>query len=139
MTGMDGGHVASADGVPLGKRVLVVDDDHEFAYAVSLYFQMKGIDVITAGDGIAAVEATESMSPDAIILDLMLPELDGLGFCTFLRQGLADCDTPVIVLTGVSDPGWRQDMFSAGANDYLTKPHDFAKLFSLVRGYLSDD
>lgn len=121
------------------KKVLVVEDDHELAHAMSLYFRLQGLEVITAGDGASAIEATEIMSPDAIILDINLPQLDGLAFCNFLRYGLADRSTPVIVVTGITDRDWRLDMLEAGANEYLTKPCDFRKLYSIVRDYLGAD
>lgn len=118
------------------KRVLVVDDDHEFAHAVSVYFRLQGVDVVTAGDGASAIEATQTLSPDAIVLDLQMPHLGGLEFCQLLRRGLSDSDTPVIVLTGLSAGVWRQDLLEAGANECLTKPCDFSELYSRVSSFM---
>jgi len=118
------------------KRVLVVDDDHDFALAVSLYLKQEGLDVVTAGDGVSAVEAAETMSPDAIVLDIRLPQLDGLAFCNFLRRGIADRETPVIVVSGHSSADWKSDMLDAGANAYMTKPCNFSRLHSLVMRHM---
>lgn len=115
------------------KRVLIVDDDPTMARALSLYMSLEGFECSVANNGMSALNEIELFPPDAVILDIRLPVLDGFAVCSHLRNGIQDNETPVIVLTGLPSADWREDMYEAGANEFFTKPCDFSELLKAVR------
>ncbi|MFF0277042.1 response regulator transcription factor [Streptomyces sp. NPDC004330] len=100
-------------------RVLVVDDDPTVAEVVTGYLRRAGHDVHHAADGPTALEAARRLDPDLVVLDLMLPGIDGLEVCRRLR---ADRPVPVIMLTARGDEDDRISGLELGADDYVTKP-----------------
>lgn len=119
------------------KNVLVVDDDSDFVKILEMYLKLSGLDVTCAFCGMGALEELKVSSPSAVILDLVMPDIDGLGICRFIREKLGDKDTPVIVLTALSDSKSRTEILEAGANEFLTKPCDFELIFKTVQEYTS--
>jgi two-component system, OmpR family, response regulator len=121
------------DGSPV--RVLVVDDEPALSELLSMALRYEGWDVRTAGDGLAAVRAARDFRPDAVVLDMMLPDLDGL---EVLRRLRADGgDVPVLFLTAKDAVEDRVAGLTAGGDDYVTKPFSLeevvARLRALVR------
>ena len=121
------------DGSPL--RVLAVDDEFSITELLSMALRYEGWDVRTAGDGLAAVRAARDFRPDAVVLDMMLPDLDGL---EVLRRLRADGgDVPVLFLTAKDAVEDRVAGLTAGGDDYVTKPFSLeevvARLRALVR------
>ncbi|WP_308250747.1 response regulator transcription factor [Nonomuraea rhizosphaerae] len=115
-------------------RVLVVDDEPAVLGSVRDVLELDGYDVRTAADGRAALAAVARLSPDVVVLDVVIPGLDGLGVCRRLR---ADGDwRPVLVLTGRDAVGDRVDGLDAGADDYLVKPFAPAELLARLRALL---
>ncbi len=108
------GNVASA------RRVLVVDDDRTVSDVVCRYLDRAGYLVSHAGDGAAALAAVERTAPDLVVLDLMLPEVDGLEVCRRLRARSATL--PIVMLTALGDEADRILGLQLGADDYVTKP-----------------
>jgi DNA-binding response OmpR family regulator len=100
-------------------RILVVEDDPRIASSVELYLRHGGYDVQIATTGSAAIERAELLRPDLVILDVMLPEVDGLTVCRVLRAQLS---VPVIMLTARSTESDRLRGLETGADDYVTKP-----------------
>ncbi|MFJ3393832.1 response regulator [Leifsonia aquatica] len=111
--------VAELADQPTGHRVLVVDDDRTVSEVVCTYLRAAGFVVEQAFDGVAAVDAAARLRPDLVVLDRMLPELDGLEACRIIRStfGIA-----VIMLTALGDADDRIDGLEAGADDYVAKP-----------------
>jgi DNA-binding response OmpR family regulator len=115
------------------KRILVVDDEARLVSLVRGYLEGEGYDVASAGDGRAALILTRQFSPDLIVLDLMMPEMDGWEFLRLLRR---ESNTPVIMLTARVEEADRIAGLEMGADDYLTKPFSPRELMARVRAVL---
>ncbi|MFP3897848.1 MAG: response regulator transcription factor [Dehalococcoidia bacterium] len=116
-----------------GKRVLVVDDDVKTVELVKLYLTRDGYRVLTAYDGIEALRLAREGRPDLIVLDLMLPDVDGLEVCRVLRR---ESDVPVIMLTARTTDQDKLTGLELGADDYVTKPFSPRELAARVRAVL---
>ena len=120
------------DGSPV--RVLVVDDDPNLTHLVSLALRYEGWEVRTAGTGTDAVRAAREISPDAVVLDMMLPDIDGM---EVLRRMRADApDVPVLFLTARDAVEDRVAGLTAGGDDYVTKPFSLEEVVARVRALL---
>ncbi|MFD9304140.1 response regulator transcription factor [Streptomyces sp. NPDC060048] len=116
------------------QRILVVDDEPEVRAAVEDGLAVEGYEVRGAADGLAALSEVALWQPDAVVLDVMMPVLDGLGVCRRLRA-VGD-RTPVLVLTALDAVSDRVDGLEAGADDYLVKPFALDELVARVRALL---
>ncbi len=116
-----------------GKRVLVVDDDVKTVELVKLYLNRDGYRVLTAYDGVEALRLAREGHPDLIVLDLMLPGIDGLEICRTLRQ---ESDVPIIMLTAKTTDQDKLTGLNLGADDYVTKPFSPRELAARVRAIL---
>ena len=116
-----------------GKRVLVVDDDIKTVELVKLYLNRDGYRVLTAYDGVEALHLAREGHPDLVVLDLMLPGMDGLEVCRTLR---AESDVPIIMLTAMTTEQDRLTGLDLGADDYVTKPFSPKELAARVRAVL---
>lgn len=116
-----------------GKRVLVVDDDTKTVELVKLYLLRDGYRVLTAHDGIEAMRLAQEARPDLIVLDLMLPGMDGLEICSNLRK---QSDVPIIMLTARTTDDDKLAGLNLGADDYVTKPFSPKELAARVRAIL---
>ncbi|NLU65864.1 response regulator transcription factor [Streptomyces sp. HNM0574] len=114
-----------------GHKVLVVDDDPEVAEAIGAALETEGYRVHLAYDGAEALQTVGNWGPDAVLLDLLMPRLDGLAVCRRLRA-LGD-RIPILVVTARDRAGDRVDGLDAGADDYLSKPFDVAELLARLR------
>ncbi len=114
-------------------RILVVDDEQSILDFVEMGLSYEGYSVATAGDGPAALEIARRFAPDLVILDVMLPGIDGLDVCRRLR---AQSDVPIIMLTARGDVDDRVAGLDSGADDYLAKPFMFKELLARVRAQL---
>ncbi|MFC2060444.1 response regulator transcription factor [Chloroflexota bacterium] len=115
------------------KRVLVVDDDAKTVELVKLYLNRDGYRVLTAYNGIDALRLARESHPDLIVLDLMLPGLDGLQVCRTLRN---ESDVPIIVLTAKTTEQDKLIGLDLGADDYVSKPFSPKELAARVRAVL---
>ncbi len=115
-------------------RVLIVDDDPAVSGALNRALRLEGYDVSLADDGPKALEEIAIRPPDAVILDLGLPTIDGLDVCRRLRA--AGDDTPVLMLTARDAINDRVQGLDAGADDYLVKPFALAELLARLRALL---
>jgi len=116
-----------------GKRVLVVDDDTKTVELVKLYLNRDGYRVLTAYDGAEALRLAREANPDLIVLDLMLPGIDGLEICRTLRN---ESDVPIIMLTAKTTDEDKLTGLGLGADDYVTKPFSPRELAARVRTVL---
>jgi DNA-binding response OmpR family regulator len=114
-------------------RILLVDDESALLDTLAYNLRSGGYDVVTASDGAAALEQARSASPDLVILDLMLPEIDGLTVCRSLR---AVADTPILVLTARTGELDKIVGLESGADDYMTKPFSLGELQARIRALL---
>jgi two-component system response regulator MprA len=114
-------------------RVLVVEDDRDIADVLRRSLDLDGYEVRLAGDGEAALAQAEVFEPDAVILDLGLPKLDGVEVCRRLR---AEGDVPILMLTARDGVDARVDGLDSGADDYLVKPFERRELLARVRALL---
>jgi len=121
-----------ADGGPL--RVLVVDDETALAELLSMALRYEGWEVRTAGDGTAAVKAAREFRPDAVVLDVMLPDFDGLEVLRRLRA--EQHEVPVLFLTARDAVEDRIAGLTAGGDDYVTKPFSLEEVVARLRGLL---
>jgi len=116
-----------------GKKVLVVDDDEKTVELVKLYLNRDGYRVIIAYEGEEALRLAREAHPDLIVLDLMLPGINGLEICRTLRQ---ESDIPIIMLTAMTTDEDRLRGLDLGADDYVTKPFSPRELAARVRAVL---
>jgi two-component system alkaline phosphatase synthesis response regulator PhoP len=116
-----------------GKKVLVVDDDVKTVELVKLYLNRDGYRVITAYNGTDALKIAREEHPDLIVLDLMLPGINGLDICRTLRE---ESDVPIIMLTALTTDDDRLTGLNVGADDYMTKPFSPRELAARVRAVL---
>jgi two-component system OmpR family response regulator len=115
------------------KKILVVDDDRHIRELIGFALQKEGFAVAEAGDGLAALEAVPRERPDLVILDILMPELDGTEVCRRLRQGAA---VPIIFLSSKDDEFDRVLGLELGGDDYVTKPFSPRELVARVKAVL---
>jgi two-component system KDP operon response regulator KdpE len=126
----DGGTTETPRPGPPPTRVLVVDDEPQLLRALRINLGVRGYDVSTASTGAGALRAAAERHPDVIVLDLGLPDLDGLEVLAGLRGWTT---VPVIVLSARSDSGDKVDALDAGADDYVTKPFGMDEFLARLR------
>ena len=117
----------------MGSTVLVVEDDPHTVEVVRLYLQRDGHSVLTAPDGMSGLQLFREGRPDLVVLDLMLPGMDGLQVCRTIRQ---ESDVPIVMLTARVEEEDRVAGLELGADDYVTKPFSLRELAARVRAVL---
>ena len=115
------------------RRILVVDDAPDLVHAVRLYLEMEGFTVYSAFNGRQAVEVVRSKLPDLVILDVMMPELDGLSALKLIREV---SNIPVILLTVRNEEDMKIRGLRLGADDYVTKPFSQRELLGRIQAVL---
>jgi two-component system alkaline phosphatase synthesis response regulator PhoP len=118
------------------QRILVVDDEPDLVELVAFNLKAEGYEVITASTGVEALNQARSALPDLIVLDLMLPELDGLAVCEILHRFPATAPIPIIMVTAWSSENSRIIGLETGAKDYMTKPFSPRELVLRVNNML---
>src|SRR5260370_12219873 len=118
------------------RKILVVDDEPVLAETIAYNLEQEGYQVVTAGDGASALTAVHTEHPDLIVLDIMLPGLDGLEVCRQLRREDDTAMVAIIMLTGKSDEIDKVVGMEVGADDYVTKPFGRRELLARVRALL---
>lgn len=114
-------------------KILVVDDEELLVKGIRFNLQNDGYEVITGSNGLEAVEKTKTENPDLIILDVMMPEMDGLTACSKIREFSA---VPIILLTAKAEDMDKLMGFEHGTDDYLTKPFNILELKARVKALL---
>ena len=131
---MESQNVLKTDETGVSKpKVLVIDDEENVCELITLYFEKAGYDVVCAGDGSEGLEMIRSQKPDIVILDLMLPGMDGLDVCKEVRKF---SNIPLIMLTARVDEVDRVLGLEIGADDYVTKPFSPRELLARVKAVL---
>ncbi len=114
-------------------KILIVDDEELLVKGIRFNLQNDGFETITCKDGLEAVELAKQESPDLIILDVMMPNLDGLSACTQIREF---SNVPIILLTAKTEDMDKLMGFENGADDYITKPFNILELKARIRALL---
>ena len=114
-------------------KILVVDDEALLVKGIRFNLQNEGYEVITGSDGLEAVRLVQEQSPDLVVLDVMMPNMDGLTACGKIREF---SDVPIILLTAKADDMDKLIGFDHGADDYLTKPFNILELKARIRAML---
>jgi DNA-binding response OmpR family regulator len=120
----------------MGMLVLIADDDVDIVRFVALNLRLEGFDVVVASDGKDALDKALDVRPSLILLDTMMPLMDGYEVCSRLRDERPDVPIPVIMVTAKSLDADRAMALHAGADDWVTKPFDPADLVSKVKQHL---
>ena len=114
-------------------KILVVDDEALLVKGIRFNLQNEGYDVITGSDGLEAMQLVQSEHPDLVVLDVMMPNMDGMTACGKIREF---SDVPIILLTAKTDDMDKLMGFDHGADDYLTKPFNILELKARIRALL---
>jgi phosphate regulon transcriptional regulator PhoB len=117
-------------------KILIVDDEQDIVDLVSYNLEKEGFKTVKAYDGEAAFSAIKAQKPDLIILDLMLPKMNGLDVCRVIRNNSETATLPIIMLTAKGDEVDKIIGLEIGADDYMTKPFSVKELIARVRGIL---
>lgn len=123
--------------VPEEKRILIADDDPVILRLIQVNLELEGYEVITANNGEEAVAQAKAENPDLVILDIMMPRLDGYQACEQLKSSDDTKDIPVIFLSAKAQQGDIEKGRSFGVAAYLTKPFDPTELLEVVEQHLS--
>lgn len=118
------------------KKILVVDDEENIVELIRMNLESSGYEVIDAYTGMEAITKTNSLIPDLILLDLMLPDIDGLQLCQMLRLNEQTKDIPIIMITAKSEESDKVKGLYMGADDYITKPFGIRELEARVKTVL---
>ena len=114
-------------------KILVVDDEALLVKGIRFNLQNEGYEVITGSDGLEAVHLVREQDPDLVVLDVMMPQMDGMTACSKIREF---SDVPIILLTAKTDDMDKLMGFDHGADDYLTKPFNILELKARIRALL---
>ena len=117
----------------MAKTVLIVEDDRNIADLLRLYLEKEGYTVVIAPDGMRGVEQFRTVHPSLVLLDVMLPGLDGWGVCRAIR---AESQTPIIMLTAKSETEDKVNGLKQGADDYITKPFEMKEVLVRIEAVL---
>lgn len=124
------------------KKILLIDDDPDFVEAVKVIVEAGGYDVKVAYDGQEGLEAVAEEKPDLIVLDVMMPVMNGHEACAKLKENKDTAEIPVILLTAVADrvttsTYTHRDMLESEAEDYMPKPVEPKELLELIKNWLN--
>ena len=131
---LDGDHVMAA--ITANASALIVEDEPNIRELIALHLGLAEMQATEVGDGLVALEVAKSRRFDIIILDLMLPGLDGVTLCRAIRRESANRDTPILMLTARREESDKVLGLDSGADDYLTKPFGVHELMARVRALL---
>jgi DNA-binding response OmpR family regulator len=120
------------------KKILVVDDEPDVASLLTLLLKSQGYNVIAAGDGQEALELARKQSPDLILLDIMLPRMDGYKVARMLKFDENFSHIPIIMLTAKIQEKDKETGLEMGANAYVTKPFDTEQLLKKIKDTLAE-
>lgn len=117
-------------------RILIIDDEPQIVRALELLMQREGFDVRSASDGVEALSAIEDVAPDLILLDLMMPRMDGFELCQKIRSNPAWKNMIIVILTAKGRDIEREKGMALGADHYVTKPFSTREVVQLIKSVL---
>ena len=121
------------------RRILVVDDDPRLLHIVAMYLGIEGFDVATASNGEEGLREVDAHRPDLIILDIMMPGMDGVEACRRIRSNPETGDIPILMFSALSGDDDVERARLAGANHLITKPFNLVGLGSVVKSFFAAD
>ena len=119
------------------KLILIVEDTKTIVMVEKMMLSGHGYEIKIAENGSKGLEMAKTVAPDIILLDVVMPEMDGIEMCRRLRQDKTTADIPVIMVTTRGEPEEVEEAFLAGCNDYVTKPIDKLELLEKIEKYIS--
>ncbi len=120
----------------MAKKILIADDEEDVKIIIQLFLESKGFEIITAFDGLDAIDKARSESPDLILLDVMMPIIDGFEVCRRLKADPKTAPIPIVMLSAASQTESKKRGFDAGATDYIVKPFEPDHLHHVLEGLL---
>lgn len=120
------------------RRILVVDDDPRLLHIVQMYLSIEGYDVATASDGDEGLQRVAEHKPDLVILDIMMPGMDGVECCRRIRSNPETAHIPVLMFSALSGDDDVERARLAGANHLITKPFNLVGLGGVVKSFFTD-
>ena len=120
------------------KRILAVDDEPHILKLIAFSLRAHGFEVLEASDGLSAVSVAEAEKPDLILLDVMMPALDGYEACRRIKSNPATADIPIFMLTAKAQSAEQQTGLDAGACDYICKPFTPKDLVATVETFFAE-
>jgi DNA-binding response OmpR family regulator len=123
----------------MNKQIMVVDDEVQILTLMEVILQRRGYSVLKARSAAAALAMLENVTPDAFILDVMMPGMDGIELCKVIRSRSQTAHTPVLIVSAMNDPVTIKRGYDAGANDYLQKPAPQFDLVTKIRQLVGPD
>ena len=121
------------------KSILIVDDEWRTREMLRMFLEMEGYEVFEAEDGVDAIEKASRFHPDVMILDVMMPRMDGITACRQLRSTEATAALPIIMLSGKIQEQAIREGLEAGATAYMTKPMSHKELLGNIRAAINGD
>lgn len=118
------------------KLILIIEDEADLSKLLEFHLQHHGYETLVARDGTTGLNEAIQRTPDLIILDLMLPKIHGLEVCRLLRNSPATRQVPILILSALHTTATKIRGLDMGADDYMTKPFEFAELLSRVNALL---
>jgi len=122
----------------MAKKILFIDDDPDFVKAITLRLTNAGYEVISAADGIEGLEKAEKLSPDLVVLDLMLPKIGGYAVCRLLKFNEKNKSVPVIIVSAKSQDIDKEMAKKVEADDYIVKPFEWQGLLGKIKILLGE-
>ena len=116
-------------------KILVIDDDSAMTDLLEILLEPISVEVITANSGLDGITKAKGSEPDIVILDLMMPDVDGWQICKEIRESSS---VPILILSALDSPGLIAEALNAGADDYIIKPVDHKKLLARLRRLLQE-
>jgi DNA-binding response OmpR family regulator len=128
--------IVKGDIMAENKRIMIVDDERDLVETLTYRLEASGYTVLTAHDGEEGLEKAREEKPDLILLDVMMPKMDGYHVCRLLKFDEELKDIPIIMLTARGQEQDRKTGTDSGANDYVTKPFESSDLLKKIKEYL---
>ncbi len=121
------------------KKILIIEDEPDAASLLKMHLEKHGYEVLCAEDGKEGYRLARTRSPDLILLDLMIPEMDGFWVCSMVKSDKKFAGIAIIALTARSAPDDMKIAKECGANDYVVKPFEFSELLLKIRGLIGEN
>ncbi|MDD5659513.1 MAG: response regulator [Actinomycetota bacterium] len=122
------------------KKILIIEDEKNIVFPLKIFFENEGgYEVLHAGDGFEGIEIAQREKPDLIILDIVLPGIDGYLVCKNLKNNISTGNIPVITISAKTSKDDIKKMFDVGADEYIPKPFSLDKIKKLISKYFGED
>jgi len=120
----------------MAKKILIADDEEDVKFVIQLFLESKGYEIVTAFDGLDAIDKARAEKPDLILLDIMMPLIDGFEVCRKLKADKDTAGIPIVMISAASQTESKKKGLEAGASDYIVKPFEPDHLHKVLDGLL---